>query len=206
VSVVGADDPLVYYIRRSGLIKIGFTTRFVSRMRRLRPDELLAVEPGNLALELGRHRQFAAFRVPHDDGREWFAPEPELLEHIAGMTQLYEAPPLPVRQPRLPRQPEPPEEPFVPGPDALSIYMRLAAGELDADQLSVDELLSAAWVAVHSKLFMSAALSALNDRGETFAQIGKRLGVHEATASRWAKPPVEDLRRRRKTEQEATQP
>ena len=86
------DQGIVYYIRRGGLIKIGYTARFVNRMRALAPDELLAVEPGNLRLEAGRHQQFAAFRV---EGREWFAPEPELLAHIALMASIYETPPLP---------------------------------------------------------------------------------------------------------------
>lgn len=57
---------VVYYIRRDGLIKIGWTGNLKSRMRKLRPDELLAVEPGCLHLETGRHHQFGAHRLPND--------------------------------------------------------------------------------------------------------------------------------------------
>lgn len=86
---------VVYYIRREGLIKIGWTRNLAARMRRLRPDELLAVEPGNLPLETGRHRQFAAHRAAHAGGREWYLPSPELLDHITRLTSIYDLPSLP---------------------------------------------------------------------------------------------------------------
>lgn len=205
-AVVEVDSPLVYYIRRNGLIKIGYTTRFAQRMRRLRPDDLLAVEPGNLPLETGRHHQFAAFRVPHSEGREWYAPEPELLKHIARMAHLYEVPELPATPtPRAATQraDEPADEQVIdaePLPfsgKALALFLRVSTGDVDLDTLSVDELIEVAQVAAASRTLLSHAIRELNRRGETFAQIAERLGVHEATASRWAKPPAEDRRRRR---------
>jgi hypothetical protein len=48
---------VVYYIRRDGFIKIGVTGNFIQRMHKLRPDEVLAVEPGGRSLETARHRQ-----------------------------------------------------------------------------------------------------------------------------------------------------
>lgn len=84
----------VYYLRRDGLIKIGWTGDLKTRMRALRPDELLAVEPGCIHIETGRHHQFAAIRVREVEGVEWFAPEPELLGHIAQMASLYPTPDL----------------------------------------------------------------------------------------------------------------
>lgn len=71
---------LVYYIQRDGLVKIGHTACLRTRMKSLRPDELLAIEPGTRDLETQRHRQFAAFRAGRS--REWFKPAAQLLGHI----------------------------------------------------------------------------------------------------------------------------
>lgn len=80
---------VVYYLRRGDHIKIGYTTDLARRMKVLRPDELLAVEPGNLSLEMGRHHQFASSQVEHPDGHEWFDPTPDLLVHIERMRSVY---------------------------------------------------------------------------------------------------------------------
>lgn len=83
---------LVYYVRRDGLIKIGYTTNLRLRMKNLRPDELLAIEYGTRALETQRHHQFVAFRA--GIGREWFEPATELLEHIDERRSALPPPPL----------------------------------------------------------------------------------------------------------------
>lgn len=71
----------VYYIRTCCRIKIGYTTNLDGRMTDLSPDELLATEPGDRALEAARHRQFAASRVRG----EWFTSSPALLAHIRAL-------------------------------------------------------------------------------------------------------------------------
>lgn len=73
-------DPVVYYVRRGQFIKIGTTMQFSKRMGALRPDEILAVEPGSYDLERERHVQFAATRC--DSRSEYFLPSQELIEHM----------------------------------------------------------------------------------------------------------------------------
>jgi hypothetical protein len=69
---------VVYYMRFGNLIKIGTSGVLQTRVRVLKPDELLATEPGSYRLERKRHRQFSRYRA---EG-EFFYPAPELLEHI----------------------------------------------------------------------------------------------------------------------------
>lgn len=81
----------------------------------------------------------------------------------------------------------------------VSALVRLTKGEINLNELDRDQLYALAdalrpGVARHT---LHRALTELNDKGDTFAQIGARLDVHEATAARWAKPPGEDRRRRR---------
>lgn len=86
---------VVYYLRRGDLIKIGWSGNLKARMRTLRPDELLAVEPGCMHIETGRHHQFATHRLPNTgDGDEWFSPAPELLGHIELIARMYPTPDL----------------------------------------------------------------------------------------------------------------
>ncbi|MEU2724061.1 hypothetical protein [Streptomyces smyrnaeus] len=81
---------IVYYIRRSDLIKIGTTINPQRRFRSLMPDEILAFEPGGYPEELARHTQFSRCRV----GRrvEYFHQHPELLEHIARLRERHGPP------------------------------------------------------------------------------------------------------------------
>lgn len=76
------DHPggIVYYLRRGDLLKIGTTTRYDARMRALRPDEVLAVEPGSYALEHQRHREFEACQWSR--GSEYFHMSAELKAHV----------------------------------------------------------------------------------------------------------------------------
>lgn len=81
----------VYYIRRADRIKIGTTINLALRMTELRPDEILAVEPGSYALEQQRHTEFAAIRVTPRG--EWFYDDPVLRSHIAAVVAKHGAPP-----------------------------------------------------------------------------------------------------------------
>lgn len=74
---------IVYYIRRANLIKIGTTVSPFRRFSSLRPDEILAFEPGGLECESLRHHQFASCRVAKRG--EYFRQAPGLLVHIEAM-------------------------------------------------------------------------------------------------------------------------
>jgi hypothetical protein len=71
-------DCWVYYVRCGSLIKIGMTTNLRSRFASIRPNEVLATEPGGSILEAAMHRRFADARA----GGEYFHPSPPLQEHI----------------------------------------------------------------------------------------------------------------------------
>lgn len=81
---------IVYYIRRVDLIKIGTTTDPHSRFSDLRPDEILAFEPGGPKEELQRHRQFSWCRVGKRS--EYFRQASGLLAHIASLVAEHGAP------------------------------------------------------------------------------------------------------------------
>ena len=85
ILIPDEDAPLVYYLRVGNHIKIGHSTNFTVRRRQYPPDaELLAVEFGDTALELQRHRQF---RKDLARRREWFTPSPELMAHIKDLAE-----------------------------------------------------------------------------------------------------------------------
>lgn len=85
----------VYYIRIGDVIKIGTTGDFRGRMASLVPDEVLAVEPGDMTVERERQRQFVHLRVKG----ERFRPEPDLLAHIQQVRELHGDPLMITRQP-----------------------------------------------------------------------------------------------------------
>ncbi|WP_327582461.1 GIY-YIG nuclease family protein [Nonomuraea sp. NBC_00507] len=82
----------VYFIKRDGLIKIGWTTNIRSRMKALRPDEVLHVQPGTQKDEAALHRAFRHLRVGTETGgrrlREWFQPGDDLVAYIELRRQL----------------------------------------------------------------------------------------------------------------------
>jgi hypothetical protein len=82
-------------------------------------------------------------------------------------------------------------------PEVLDALVKLMRREVDYDALDDEALFALAGACATARETLYQVTTRLNDRGLTFAQIGEHLGVHEATASRWAKPPAEDRRRRR---------
>lgn len=74
-------DCWVYYIRCGQLIKIGMTTNLASRFTSIRPNEVLAIEPGGLERETAMHQKFASMRA----GGEYFHPGPSLQAHIKSL-------------------------------------------------------------------------------------------------------------------------
>lgn len=96
-------DPIVYYGRRNGLIKIGTTTNARTRLSAQGIEELLAVEPGSYDLETQRHGQFAEHRLSRRRGTgngrgsgpvEWFRPGADLLAHIEALRAVHALPKL----------------------------------------------------------------------------------------------------------------
>lgn len=87
-----------------------------------------------------------------------------------------------------------------PTPEVLNALVRLVNGDYDLTDRPKDELYALAAALINAKATLAKTLSAIHGHGDTFAEIGDQLGIHEATASRWAKPPAEDLRRRRRGE------
>lgn len=82
-----AGTEVVYYLRVSDKVKIGYTSDLRQRMHSYPPDsELLAVEPGDKNLERQRHVEFTAHLKI---GREWFHPVPEILAHAASLRQQH---------------------------------------------------------------------------------------------------------------------
>lgn len=82
-------------------------------------------------------------------------------------------------------------------PGVLDALVKLMRGEVDYDALDDEALFALAGACATARETLYQVTTRLNDRGYRFAQIGERLDVHEVTASRWAKPPTEDRRRRR---------
>jgi hypothetical protein len=92
-------DPLVYYAVRDGLVKVGTTVHFRSRMQALGAEEVLAVEPGSRELEQARHAEFAEYQVIHPDRKgdrrgqnEWFRPGERLIAHATALRSVYSVP------------------------------------------------------------------------------------------------------------------
>ena len=73
----------VYYVRCGYLIKIGTSANLPSRFQSVRPNEVLALEPGGQELETAMHRQFKSLRA----GGDYFHPGPALQAHIAELRE-----------------------------------------------------------------------------------------------------------------------
>ena len=81
------NAPCVYYMRFGDRVKIGTTTNLLLRLEAIPHDELLATEPGSMALEKQRHKQFKLLQV----NGEWFRHTGALAEHIAGLRETMPA-------------------------------------------------------------------------------------------------------------------
>ncbi|WP_405461622.1 hypothetical protein OG786_29345 [Streptomyces sp. NBC_00101] len=84
---ISRHRPVVYYMERGGLIKIGTSTRLRHRSKEL-DAEVLAAEPGSNPEEKRRQRQFE--HLHHH--LEWFLPGEDLLAHIAALVKRYGKP------------------------------------------------------------------------------------------------------------------
>ncbi|MER5584097.1 hypothetical protein ABT090_20995 [Streptomyces asoensis] len=78
----------VYYVRCGHLVKIGTTVDLASRFIAIRPNEVLALEPGGPVLETERHREFAALRA----SGEYFHPGPALQKQILSLREAFGPP------------------------------------------------------------------------------------------------------------------
>lgn len=81
---------VVYYVQtRPGVVKIGTTSGLVGRIQGLRvqPEDVLAAEPGDRAVEKQRHAQFEALRIR----KRWedFTLTEELQAHIDAVAAQY---------------------------------------------------------------------------------------------------------------------
>lgn len=186
------NDGTVYYARCGHLIKIGWTTGLRSRMQALRPDELVAIEPGSRHVETQRHREFAPYNVPHMGGREWFSRSPALLDHVAALTAAMPPPSLD----SLPGAPEAARRVYPDHPTATDLECALTDLHIIADRLRdiADPAVRVAAAAATQGEFARIAervAAVTRDTvvhlrevdGLTFAAIGKLLGFSQQRAS-----------------------
>ncbi len=168
------SDSVVYYIRRGDHIKIGRTVDFRARMGKLRPDAVLAVEPGAHEVETARHRQFREHHIAdHPDGVEWFYRGADLLAHIEELAATHVVPELP----RWRTRGEPDEE---------SIWT-------DEEHRLVDVLAGLLWLKDHRHELVGE----LQRRGLADSEIATRVGVGTTTLRRWSRYSDIDRRRHR---------
>jgi len=165
------SDSVVYYIRRGDHIKIGRTVDFRSRMGKLRPDEVLAVEPGGHEVETARHRQFREHHIAgHPEGIEWFHRGDDLLAHIAELAATRDVPELPRWRARGDAEPQ--------------IWT-------EEEHHLVDVLAGLLWLQDHKHELVDE----LRRRGLSDGEIATRVGVGAPTVRRWARYSGPDLRK-----------
>lgn len=90
VTSSSAPRGVVYYVRFGDRIKIGYSAHLSGRMVAIPHDEVLATEPGDIAQERRRHREFSADRV--EGQNEWFHVSPELLQLAVDLRTKHGAP------------------------------------------------------------------------------------------------------------------
>lgn len=79
-------EPVVYYMRMDGLVKIGWTTNLAKRTQAVGPQGVMAVEFGSRHIEELRHMQFATLR----SHLEWFWLHGPLVDHITQVRATFE--------------------------------------------------------------------------------------------------------------------
>lgn len=79
---------VVYYMKFGQEVKIGVSTNLPRRVETLRPETVLAIEPGRYGEEAGQHLRFANRRT-HG---EFFQLDHELIAHINMLRETYGEP------------------------------------------------------------------------------------------------------------------
>lgn len=82
---VGGRASVVYYMKFGQHVKIGFSTNLPSRARDLKPEAVIAVEPGARGEETTQHLRFLDKRV-HG---EFFQLDHELIQYINMVRATY---------------------------------------------------------------------------------------------------------------------
>jgi len=81
-SALAALGPVVYAVRVGDRIKIGYTSNLYRRLKKFGVHDVLAFRPGTFDTELEIHHRLSAYAV---EGREWYAPVPEVLAVVNEM-------------------------------------------------------------------------------------------------------------------------
>ena len=173
VQYVPHYDSLVYYARFGDEVKIGTTTQFWSRMRGLRPDDVLAVEPGGIGQERARHTQFRALHI----SAEMFRFDPELQAHVANLAQSYPVPPW--QRGRLAR---------TASAGIAPARMLDTAGEAALREMLRHRALAEAAEtrqAAAEKHLRDMVKQAHHEAGISIAELGRELGKHRNTIRTW---------------------
>lgn len=76
---------VVYYMKFGQTVKIGFSTNLPLRVSALKPEAVVAIEPGKHGDEHGQHVRFAEKRL-HG---EFFQLDRELIDHINMLRDMY---------------------------------------------------------------------------------------------------------------------
>lgn len=79
--------PVVYYMRQGDLVKIGTTTDIGSRSASIGAQGVMAIEPGDSAVEHRRHGEFA----PERSHLEFFRLSAALAAHVVQVRARFEA-------------------------------------------------------------------------------------------------------------------
>lgn len=149
---------VVYYARFGDLVKIGTTSDLPTRMQALKPDELLATEPGDVRAERHRHGQFHSDRVH----LEFFRASEALLEHI----RLLNGPP----------ETRPPLD--LPDLDEVREQILCLVAEETAARKHLAEM---------QEHLETVVRQAVRESPMTHVEIGEILGVHRNTVMNWCK-------------------
>lgn len=168
-------------------------------MQAIRPDAVLAVEPGGHELEAQRHEQFRAHRLRF----EMLEPSNDILRHIVSLA-VYPIPPMPTRFYKAVGHYRPPARPeHVRGSLLRDRRIRPEYTPRDPSQMvetpaqlmaMADALVAIDAVAEVEKAYAVAeaelrqAVRDAHRGGEVVAALAERTGKHRNTISEWCKP------------------
>ena len=83
----GLHEPIVYYMARGDLVKIGLSTNIITRHSILGMPELLAIERGDIKVERARHKFFVDLHVQG----EWFRNVDPLTAYVGAVAEAFNA-------------------------------------------------------------------------------------------------------------------